>query len=77
MNPNAVIYSLSFMGGISKYFKSEWSYAQFRIQGERALCGFSEDGAHLITVTTDGQYYVAEIPQGGGQCKEIIHRNIM
>ena len=53
---------LSFMGGISKYFKGEWSYAQFRIQGERAVCGFSEDGSHLITVTYDGLYYIAEIP---------------
>jgi hypothetical protein len=42
------------MGGISKYFKSEWSFAKFHIQGERALCGFSEDGSLLIVVTTDG-----------------------
>jgi len=42
------------MGGFSKYFKSEWSYAQMRISDGRALCAFSEDASTLIAVTTDG-----------------------
>lgn len=53
---------------LPKYFKSEWSYAQLRIGDGRALCAFSEDGNTLISVTTDGQYYLAEIPKNGGEC---------
>lgn len=57
------------MGGLlPKYFKSEWSYAQLRINDGRALCAFSEDANTLIAVTTDGQYYLAEIPKNGGDC---------
>ena len=48
-------FRLSFMGNLlPKYFKSEWSYAQFRIGDGRALCAFSDDGQTLIAVTTDG-----------------------
>ncbi len=66
------------MGGmLPRYFKSEWSFAQFRIPDGRALCGFSEDGNNLIAVTTDGQYFVAEIPKGGGDCKETLRKAIL
>ena len=65
------------MGGLlPKYFKGEWSFAQFRISDGRALCAFSEDGSKLIAVTTDGQYHVAEIPKEGGECKEIVKKSI-
>ena len=59
------------MGGIlPKYFKSEWSFAQLRItDGGRAICAFNEDASTLIAVTTDGQYYISEIPKGGGECE--------
>jgi hypothetical protein len=56
------------MGGISKYFKSEWSFAQLRISDGRALCAFNEDATTLIAVTTDGQYYVADMPKVQGDC---------
>ena len=63
------------MGGLlPKYFKSEWSYAQFRIGEGRAICAFNEDSSNLIAVTTDGAYHVAEIPRGGGECKEIARK---
>ena len=52
---------------LPKYFDGEWSYAQFRIQDSRALCAFGDDGT-LIIVTTDGNYYLAEIPKKGGDC---------
>lgn len=50
------------------YFDSEWSFAQFRVQDSKALCAFSDDGSNLIVVTTDGNYYIAEIPKKGGDC---------
>lgn len=53
---------------LPKYFDSEWSYAQFKIPDGKALCAFSEDGNTLISVTTDGTYYLAEIPKKKGDC---------
>lgn len=67
---NRCVYRLSFMKKIlPKYFDGEWSYAQFRIQDSKALCAFTEDAKTLIVVTTDGHYYLAEIPAKGGDCK--------
>lgn len=53
---------------LPKYFDGEWSYAQFRIPDSKALCAFSEDGMTLIAVTTDGMYYLADIPKKKGDC---------
>jgi hypothetical protein len=55
---------------LPKYFKSEWSYAQLRIgDGEaRSLCAFGDEGTTLVSVSTDGQYILAEIPKNGGDC---------
>ena len=66
------------MGGLlPKYFKSEWSFAQFRLKSEgRALCAFSDDGSKLISVTTDGNYYLADIPKVGGECKLLEHKDL-
>ena len=65
------------MGSIlPKYFKSEWSYAQFRIGDGRALCAFSEDGSHLIAVNLDGTYFLAEIPKTAGECKEVQRKTL-
>lgn len=57
------------MGGLlPKYFKSEWSFAQYKVGEGRALCAFGDDGNTLIAVTNDGQYYLADIPKAGGEC---------
>lgn len=53
---------------LPKYFDSEWSFAQMRVQDSRALCAFSDDGSTLIVVSTDGNYYLADIPKKGGEC---------
>jgi len=38
------LFSLSFMGGLGiNFFKSEWSYAQFKVAEGDSLCAFSED----------------------------------
>ena len=66
------------MGGLlPKYFKSEWSYAQLRISDGRALCAFNDDASTLIAVTTDGLYYIAEIPKGGGDCVIKEKKNLL
>jgi len=63
------MYRLSFMKKLlPKYFDGEWSYAQFKIPDSKALCAFSEDSSTLIAVTTDGSYYLAEIPKKKGEC---------
>lgn len=62
---------------LPKYFKSEWSYAQFRIGDGRALCAFGDEGNTLIAVTTDGMYYLAEIPKNGGDCVLKDKRNLL
>jgi hypothetical protein len=68
---------LSFMKKIlPKYFDSEWSYAQFRVPDSKALCAFSEDGSTLIAVTTDGSYYLAEIPKKKGDCIQKDKKNL-
>lgn len=55
---------------LPKYFKSEWSYAQLRVgDGDaRSLCAFGDDGTTLVSVSTDGQYILADIPKSGGDC---------
>ncbi len=55
---------------LGKYFQSEWSYAQLRVgDGDaRSLCAFGEDGTTLVSVSTDGQYILADIPKNGGEC---------
>ncbi len=52
---------------LPKYFDSEFSFAQFRISDSKALCAFADDNT-LIVVSTEGNYYVAHIPVGGGDC---------
>lgn len=32
------------------------------------MCAFSDDAKTLIVVSTDGNYYLAEIPAKGGDC---------
>ena len=67
--PLILVFSLSFMKKLlPKYFDSEWSYAQFRVPDGKALCAFNDDGTTLIAVTTDGSYYLADIPRKKGDC---------
>ena len=61
---------------LPKYFDGEWSYAQFRISDSKALCAFSDDAKTLIVVTTDGNYYLADIPPKGGDCVKKDMKNL-
>ena len=65
------------MGGLSKYFKSERSFAQLRISDGHALCAFNDDSSNLIAVTNDGWYYIADIPKNGGDCVIKEKKNLL
>lgn len=44
-----VLCSFSFMSGfLPKYFKSEWSYAQFRVPNGRTIVAFGQDKNSII-----------------------------
>lgn len=53
-----------------RYFSSEWSFAQFRVQDMHSLCAIRDK--YVIGISKDGNYYVAEIDMDlGGECKMI------
>jgi hypothetical protein len=56
-------------GMLPSYFDSEWSFAQFRLVDTRAVCAIKE--SKIITISDDGNYYLAEIDKNGGECKKI------
>lgn len=56
------------------YFKSEWSFAQIRINEPNAVCTFSGDNT-IVAVTLKGNYYKAEIDLKNGGEGKIIEQN--
>ena len=75
-NPTSVF---KFMKGIIPYFKSEWSFAQFRIPESRSLVAFGPaDKFCIIVVTYNGKYYLAEFdPKVGGDCHKLTDKMIL
>jgi WD40 repeat protein len=61
-----------FKGFLPKYFDSEWSYAKFKMpsndNSQRQTCAFNQEGTHLIVISSEGNYYLAEIQKNGGNC---------
>jgi WD40 repeat protein len=72
---------LNFMSGIVPFFNSEWSYGKFKIPSDdnslHQTCAFDKDGNHLIVVSSQGTYYLAEIPKTKGNCKLLEKRNLI
>lgn len=62
-------------GMLPSYFDSEWSFAQFRLVDTRAVCAIKEN--KIITISDDGNYYLAEIDKNGGECKKIQQRELL
>ena len=59
-----------------RYFDTEWSLAQFRIQDMHSLCTIRDK--YVIAITKDGNYYMAEIDlKVGGECKMVQHRQLI
>ena len=56
--------SFAFMRGLlPKYFSSEWSHAQFKLEETRALVAFGK-GHTIVVVTAEGSFYVADFSAG-------------
>jgi WD repeat-containing protein 45 len=55
---------------IPRYFTSEWSFAQFKVNEEcNTIVGFGPQPHTLVVVTSTGSYYkVGFDPSKGGQC---------
>jgi WD40 repeat protein len=49
------------LGG--KYFKSEWSFAQLRIEDNKSVCTFGPNNT-IIVMTSSGKYYQASYDVG-------------
>ena len=65
-NKNSILSSLP---GIGEYFKSEWSFAQVRLDNQKSICAFGPDNT-IIAITAEGRYYQAQIDmKRGGNCK--------
>jgi WD40 repeat protein len=50
------------------YFKSEWSFAQFRLDDPNTICSFGPNNT-IIAISSVGKYYQAQIDmKKGGEC---------
>ena len=59
-----------------KYFNSEWSFAQFKVNSPKSICTFGPDNS-IIVVSNDGKYYQATFdPKVGGECTKVQEKNI-
>jgi len=59
-----------------KYFNSEWSFAQFKVNSNKSICTFGKDHS-IIVVSNDGKYYLASFdPKVGGECKKLQENSI-
>ena len=48
----------NFFGIGKKYFNSEWSFAQFKVNGTKSICTFGPDKS-IIVISNGGKYYQA------------------
>ena len=66
----------NFIGMGKKYFNSEWSFAQFKVNSPKSICTFGPDNS-IIVVSNDGKYYQATFdPKVGGECTKVQEKNI-
>ena len=56
--------TLSSLGGLSSYFGSSWSTAQFRVSDQ--FCKVAILNGKIYAISCSGQYYMGEITQDGG-----------
>lgn len=48
--------NLKFLGGVSKYFDSEWSYAKFNVGCNSSICRFVSNDK-IVILGADASYY--------------------
>eukprot|EP01138_Halocafeteria_seosinensis_P015099 gb/GECG01015412.1/.p1 GENE.gb/GECG01015412.1/~~gb/GECG01015412.1/.p1 ORF type:complete len:385 (+),score=40.30 gb/GECG01015412.1/:1-1155(+) len=65
--------SFSFIKGLlPKYFSSEWSYAQLRVEGGRSIVAFGQDPYTVVVITQQGTFYKANFRAGGEAERETM-----
>ncbi|XAR49123.1 hypothetical protein NMG60_11032201 [Bertholletia excelsa] len=72
--------SLSFFRGVlPKYFSSEWSVAQFRLQeGSRYIVAFGHEKDTVVILGVDGSFYRCRFnPVAGGEMTQLEHYNFL
>lgn len=63
--------SLSLIGNFVPYFRSEWSWAQFRVPDVRTIVAFGSQDHVLVVVSADGSFYKATFdPNNPGDCEK-------
>ena len=50
---------------VPKYFKSVWSFAQFRLSEAQSICAFGAEPYTIVVIGGDGNYYKADFSKGG------------
>ncbi|CAL5400566.1 unnamed protein product [Camellia sinensis] len=77
--PSAVS-SLSFIKGVlPKYFSSEWSVAQFRLQeGSQYIVAFGHEKDTVVIVGMDGSFYRCQFnPVAGGEMTQLEYHDFL
>eukprot|EP00826_Nyctotherus_ovalis_P064973 TRINITY_DN953_c0_g3_i2.p1 TRINITY_DN953_c0_g3~~TRINITY_DN953_c0_g3_i2.p1 ORF type:complete len:364 (+),score=111.74 TRINITY_DN953_c0_g3_i2:37-1092(+) len=71
--------AFKFMKGLFSYFKSEWSFSQFRIPDARSVVAFGpEDMNAIVVVSYSGKYYLAEFdPKTGGDGNKVLEKELL
>lgn len=72
--------SLSFIKGVlPKYFNSEWSVAQFRLQeGSQYIVAFGHEKDTVVILGMDGSFYRCKFnPESGGEMTQLEHHNFL
>jgi len=65
-----------FSSVLPTYFGSEWSFAQCRLVDSHVIVAIKD--THLIAVSLEGNYYLAEIdPKNGGECAKSESRPLL
>lgn len=55
---------------VGDFFKSEWSFAQIRINEKNCKCIFDKDNKYINIISENGKYYKANIDlKKGGDCQ--------
>jgi len=88
-NPKSFFGKMSKLFFLPNYFKSEFSFAQFRIPDLKSICAFGPNNTIIgkitfinyliknIVVSSDGKYYQASFdPKNGGECTKLYEYNL-
>jgi len=65
--------SLAFISGIlPKYFRSEWSFAQYRVPDTRTIVAFGSEKNSIVVVSAEGNFYKAifDPEKPGSECQQ-------